>query len=137
MLLNFQIYKCFSFRLVRKAYPKFCQISTMESVIKNAVVHTLRSGWKKGIDKKGLLQKWFKCRTDISVPWGWIKSNMLLLKLSESRTYKMLWKSCRISRISKSLEQLLELIVVSDRQDRNRFIKIFNINSNLIWTAQK
>ena len=43
MLLHFGIYKYFSFRLTRKPYPKFSQISTMECVIKSAIAHILRN----------------------------------------------------------------------------------------------
>ena len=44
LLIHFRIYKYFSFRLTRKPYPKFCQISTMGCVIKSSVAHTLRRG---------------------------------------------------------------------------------------------
>ena len=37
MLLHFQIDKYFSFRLARKPFPKFCQMSTMGCVIKSLV----------------------------------------------------------------------------------------------------
>ena len=46
MLLYFLKYKYFSFRLTRKPYLKFCQISTTGFVLKSSTPHILRSGWK-------------------------------------------------------------------------------------------
>ena len=43
----FRIFKCFSFRLTRRPYPNYCEMSTMRCVTKSPVADILRSGWKK------------------------------------------------------------------------------------------
>ena len=42
MLLDFRLYKYFSFSLIRKPYPNFCQIFTMDCVIESPLAHILR-----------------------------------------------------------------------------------------------